>query len=420
MASQAAISLENTRLYSDLEEREAKVRRLVDSNIIGIYIWDFQGRIIEANEAFLEIVGYSREDLISGRLHYPGLTPPEWDDVSEQARAVVKATGTAKVFEKEYLRKDGSRVPILLGGATFGEGRNQGVAFVLDLTERKRAEENLRESERRYREAQAELAHVNRVTAMGQLTASIAHEVNQPIAAAVTNAEAGLRFLGRDPPDLEEVRKGLARIIKDASRAGNVIGRIRDLIKKTPPQKDWVDINDAIIAVVDLTRSELVRNGISLQTRFAEGMPPIHGDRVQLQQVFVNLIVNAIEAMSGVSGAARELWISTEINASNGALVAVKDFRSRIGSGQSRAPLRRILHDQAQWHGDGTIDLPLDHRSTRGTHLGRGKRTAGRHVSAHSSLAGRAVTRQIMDAPAAGHDAALAQRHRLLRSRDGS
>ena len=267
LASQAAVSLENTRLYSDLQERETKVRRLVNSNIIGIYIWDFQGRIIDANDAFLDLVGYSREDLMSGRLQYPALTPPEWNEVSEQARAVVKTTGTARVFEKEYLRKDGARVPILLGGATFGEGQDQGVAFVLDLTERKRAEENLRQSEQRYREAQAELAHVNRVTAMGQLTASIAHEVNQPIAAAVINAEAALRFLGRDPPDLVEVRQGLDSIVKDANRAGEVIGRIRELIKKAPQRKDWVDINDAITDVVALTRSELVSNSVSLHTR---------------------------------------------------------------------------------------------------------------------------------------------------------
>ena len=168
LASQAAISLENTRLYRDVVEREAKIRRLVDANIIGIYIWDFQGRIIDANEAFLDMVGYSREDLISGCLYYSGLTPSEWNDVSERARAVVKTTGTAKVFEKEYLRKDGSRVPILLGGATFGEGQDQGVAFVLDLTERKRAEAAARGM-------QLELAHANRVATMGQLTASIAH-----------------------------------------------------------------------------------------------------------------------------------------------------------------------------------------------------------------------------------------------------
>ena len=264
---------------------------------------------------------------------------------------------------------------------------------MLDLTERKRAEENLRESEQRFREAQAELAHVNRVTAMGQLTASIAHEVNQPIAAAVINAEAALRFLSRDPPDLEEVREGLDSIVKDVNRAGEVIGRIRELIKKTPPRKDWVDINGAIIDVIALTRSELVSNGVSLHTRFAQGMAPVHGDRVQLQQVILNLIVNAIEAMSGVSAEARKPWISTEIKASNSALVAVRDFGSRTGSRQSRAPLRRILHNQDQRHGYGTVDLPLDHRSARGTHLGRGEHTTGRHVSVHPSFASRVVTR---------------------------
>jgi signal transduction histidine kinase len=174
---------------------------------------------------------------------------------------------------------------------------------------------------------------------MGQLTASIAHEVNQPIAAAVINAEAALRFLGRDPPDLEEVRQGLDSIVKDANRAGEVIGRIRELIKKAPQRKDWVDINDAITDVVALTRSELVSNGVSFHTQFAQGMAPIHGDRVQLQQVILNLIVNAIEAMSGMSAVARELWISTEIDGSNGALVAVRDS----GPGLDPAALERLF-----------------------------------------------------------------------------
>src|SRR3981189_1416541 len=134
------------------------------------------------------------------RARWMALTPNEWSDATERANAELRATGSCKAFEKEYLRKDGTRVPVLLGAATFGERQDQGVAFVLDLTERKRAEENLRESERRYREAQMALAHANRVMTMGQLTASIAHEVNQPIAATVTNAEAAVPWLARPPP----------------------------------------------------------------------------------------------------------------------------------------------------------------------------------------------------------------------------
>src|SRR5262249_17089127 len=135
LASQAAISLENTRLYRDLAEREARIRRLVDANIVGIFIWNLQGEIIEANEAFLHMVQYSREDLISGRVRWTDLTPAEWRDRDERAVAEVKATGTVQPREKEYFRKDGSRVPVLVGAAMFEGSRNEGVAFVLDLSE---------------------------------------------------------------------------------------------------------------------------------------------------------------------------------------------------------------------------------------------------------------------------------------------
>jgi PAS domain S-box-containing protein len=325
LAAQAAISLENTRLYGDLQEREAKVRRLVDSNIIGICILDFEGRISEANEAFLHIVGYSRDDFVSGRVRRRALTPSEWRDADRRAAAELRATGSCKAFEKEYLRKDGTRVPVLVGAATFGGHRDQGVAFVLDLTERKRAEAEARESERRYREMQMEVAHANRVATMGQLTASIAHEVNQPIAAAATNAEAALRWLDARPPDLEEVRQTLGYIVKDANRAGDVIGRIRELIKKAPPRKDCVDINEAIREVIELTRGEAAKNGASVQTALGEGLPLITGDRVQLQQVILNLIVNAVQAMCAVAEGPRELLIATAQAEPNGVLVAVKD-----------------------------------------------------------------------------------------------
>jgi PAS domain S-box-containing protein len=339
LASQAAIALENAHLYRDLEQREAKIRRLVDANIIGIFIWDFEGRISEANDTFLRMVGYDREDLVSGRVHWTDLTPPEWRDRSARAVEEVKMAGSLQPYEREYFRKDGSRVPVLIGSAAFDEHRDEGVAFVLDLTEQKRAEAEARESERRYREMQMEVAHANRVATMGQLTASIAHEVNQPIAGAATNAEAALRWLKARPPDLEEVRQALGRIVKDAHRAGDVIGRIREIIKKAPPRKDRVDMNEAIREVIELTRGEAAKNGASVQAALGKGLPPIEGDRVQLQQVVLNLIVNAVQAMGTVAEGPRELFITTARAEPDGVLVAVKDS----GPGLDPESLERLF-----------------------------------------------------------------------------
>jgi C4-dicarboxylate-specific signal transduction histidine kinase len=206
----------------------------------------------------------------------------------------------------------------------------------MNSSERKRAEENLRKTERRYRDAQMALAHANRVTTMGQLTASIVHEVNL-IAAAVTNAHAALRWLGGHPPDLEEVRQALDAVIKDGNRAADVIGRIRALIKNVPPRHDQLDINEAILEVIEVTRSELLRNGVSLRTELAKGLPLIRGDRIQLQQVVLNLIMNAVEAMNDASKGARDLLISTAED--NGVLVAVRDS----GPGLNPESLERLF-----------------------------------------------------------------------------
>jgi PAS domain S-box-containing protein len=330
---------ENIQLHSDLAEREKKIRRLFDSNIIGIVIFGFEGRLIDANDAFLDMVGYSREDLVSGRMRWTDMTPAEWRAASEQRVVDLRAIGTRQAFEKEYFRKDGSRVPVLIGSVALEGRREEGVAFVLDLTERKRAEEALRESEWRCREALMELAHANRVAMMGQLTASIAHEVNQPIGATVTNAQAALRWLDRRPPDMEEVRQAIARIVKEGKRAGDVIARIRDLIKKAPPRKDSVDINEAVREVIALARGEAVKNGVSMQTRLADDLPIIHGDRVALQQVILNLTINAVEAMGDVGEGARELRISTGMDASNCVRVAVRDS----GPGLDPATLEHLF-----------------------------------------------------------------------------
>ena len=174
-------------------------------------------------------------------------------------------------------------------------------------------------------QAQAELAHVNRVATMGQLTASIAHEVNQPIGAAVTNAEAALRWLRATPPDLDEVQQALARIVENGKRASDVVGRIRALVRKAPQQTARFDLNEAIRDVIALSRSEVRRHGVALHSELATNLPTVEGDRVQLQQVILNLIINAVEAMSSLDQGPRELLITTQPHGPIGALVAVRD-----------------------------------------------------------------------------------------------
>jgi len=188
------------------------------------------------------------------------------------------------------------------------------VGTLMDVTERRRAEE----------ERQA-LAHANRITTMGQLTASIAHEVNQPIGAVVTNAQAALRWLDMQPSDPEEVRQALDRIVRNGRRAGDVIGRIRALVAKATPRNDQFDINEVTREVIDLTNSELRSSGTSLRTQLADGLPLVLGDRIQLQQVMLNLILNAVEAMSSSREGSRELLIKTARDGPGGVLVTVQD-----------------------------------------------------------------------------------------------
>jgi PAS domain S-box-containing protein len=576
---------ENTRLYRDLAEREAKIRRLVDSNIIGISIWEAEGRILEANDAFLQMVGYDRKDLVPGRVRWTDLTPAEWRERDERALAERKSTGNVQPYEKEYFQKDGSRVPVLIGAANFDESGSQGVAFVLDLTERKRAEraaalsaEALRRSEaylaeaqglshtgsvaynekailywsdeiyrilgfdpgkglpspeavaqrihpddrervheearravlqkrdykleykfvlpagtikdieviahpkfsasgelvevvstlidvterkraeaalqesqakfrdyaesasdwfweigpdykftlltenafgsnaadrigtvcwdgaldletepdkwrllweglesrkpfrdfvyrsiggngssmyvkasgkpvfdgkgefrgyrgagadvtaamraqeehERLRQLESDLAHMNRLSMMGELTASLIHEVTQPIGSARNNARAALNFLDHDPSDLGEVREALECVVGDADRARDIIDRIRAHIKKAAPRKDHIDLNEAITEVIGLARSAIAEKGVSVQSHLGEGLPVIKGDRVQLQQVVLNLILNAVESMSSLDVSPRELLLSAKHSGANDVLVAVRDSGSGI------------------------------------------------------------------------------------------
>jgi PAS domain S-box-containing protein len=324
LASQAAISLENARLYRDLAEREGKIRRLVDANIIGIFICDIEGRIYEANDAFLRIVRYNREDLVSQLVRWTDMTPPEWRERDqEQMMPQLLKTGGLQPYEKEFFRKDGSRVPVLIGVANFEEDRHQAVAFVLDLTERKHAADALRA-------LQSDLAYANRLATMGHLAASFAHEINQPLGAVRNNAHAALHFLAKGPPDLAEVREALECVVHNTYHAAEIIDSIRDQVKKAPPRKDVIALNDAIEEVTALMRGELSKHRVSIQIQLAGNLPPVHGDRVQLQQVMLNLILNAIEAMVDNESETRELIIRSESMPVGGLCVTVSDSGSGV------------------------------------------------------------------------------------------
>jgi C4-dicarboxylate-specific signal transduction histidine kinase len=224
--------------------------------------------------------------------------------------------------------------------AMFEGAPKEGVAFVLDLTDSKKAELALRESEQRHRELQLELAHANRVSAIGQLSLSIAHEVTQPITAAVLSAESALRWLSAEPPNIAEAQERLGRIAEDVKRVHEIVDRIRSFIKKAPPRRDALAINEAILEVVALTRHEAVKNRVSVETRLTEGLPPVQGDRVQLQQVVLNLIINAVEAMSGSDEGTRQLLINTDKADEKEIRIVVQDS----GPGMAPESIDRVFH----------------------------------------------------------------------------
>jgi PAS domain S-box-containing protein len=318
LVSAAAISLENSLLYRELQEREAKIRRLVDANIVGVLISNLEGQILEANDAFLQMVRYARDDVTSGRLRWPELTPPEWQAVSVRAEAQLKASGTCEIFEKEYLRSDGSRVPVLIAATAIGDTRSETLAFVLDLTERKRAEEE----RERLRQAQADLAYMSRLITVGELAASLAHEIKQPIAAAVMNARTCVRWLQRDEPDFAEACEAASRIVKDTTRAAEIIDRVRSLYRRDTPQRELVDLNEIAREMIVLLHDEANRYSIPIRAELTPGLPRVKADRVQLQQVLMNLMLNGIEAMKDTGG---ELTVTSKTTEDGQLLISVSD-----------------------------------------------------------------------------------------------
>ena len=309
-----------------------RLAAIVDSSVDAIISKDLNGTIGSWNGGAERLFGYQASEVIGKSILI--IIPPDRHDEELGILERIGRGELIKSYETVRMREDGSLLDISLTVSPLRDagGRIIGASKIArDITERKRTEAALRD-------VQMQLAHANRVATMGQLSASIANEVKQPITAAVTYALAARRWLGAEPPNLREVDDALSLIVKEGNRAGEVVARIPALIKKVPARKDAVAINDAILEVIALTRAEAANNGVSVRTQLAEGLPRVQGDRVQLQQVVLNLIINAIEAMRDVGEEERELFISTR-NEPDGVSVEVRDS----GPGVAPETLERVF-----------------------------------------------------------------------------
>ena len=344
LASQAAISLENAELYADLKRENLERQRAEDElrrseglmsegqriSRTGSWAWKIETGDFFCSAEQRRIFGL---DPIGGEMKFTSFIEIiQHEDRLLVLKTIEEATRVRRSFDLEFriVSPDGVLKYIQCSGRPVVHGSDQVdeyIGAIMDITEQKRAEEELRRREADLRKVQGELAHVTRVTTMGELAASIAHEVNQPIAGVVINGNACLRWLARikdDSVNLAEAREALQRIIRDGSRAGEVIARIRALFKKAETTKGPLDINEAIREVIGLARSEMDKKRIKRQLHLAADLPLVFGDRVQLQQVMLNLILNGIEAMSTIECRARELTISTELRETE-VLVKVSD-----------------------------------------------------------------------------------------------
>jgi PAS domain S-box-containing protein len=312
---------ERKRAEEALRESEARFRIFVDHAADAFFMLDFEQRtIIDVNRCACESLGYTRDELI-------GMTPlvfnTSLDGATLNSIAERAAAGENVLIDRHWhRRKDGSLFPVEVQTSVFWhDGGRCLLKVARDISDRLRAEEE----RERLRQLEADLAHTNRVSLMGELTASIAHEVNQPLTGIVSNASACLQWLAGDAPDLEEAREAARGIVRDGKRAGEVLARIRAMTKRTASPGEKLHLNETVQEVLALVRDQARSNGVRMRTQFADDVFPVLGDRVQLQQVILNLVMNAIEAMSGVGGRVRELVITTRNIHANQVQVSVED-----------------------------------------------------------------------------------------------
>jgi PAS domain S-box-containing protein len=325
-----------------LYDSENRLNTLLETATDGIISIDGGSTIRYANPAAARMFGYELAEMLGKNLTL--LMPERLKQIHLGSVKRYITTGQRHVdrgaVELTGLHKSGREFPIEVSFAEYiCMGSYFFTGIIRDVTDRKQAEEALRVSEQRLHEAQSGLAHVSRVTTMGEVAASIAHEVNQPLAGITTNAEAGVRWLTGDSPNLAEAHEAIRRIIRDAKRARDVISRMRSLFQKAPRTKERLHINEAIEEVVTLTQSEVRKSKVTLRTELGAGLPNVMGDRVQLQQVLVNLILNAIEAMSTVENCQRDVVVRTERGEGDEVRVAVRDS----GTGFDPRDVERIF-----------------------------------------------------------------------------
>jgi len=346
LASQAAISLENARLYSELQRSETFLAEGQRISATGSFGWNVRTGTIYWSKESYRIFGLDPATTPTVASIVERVHP---DDRSPVQDTITRAATDGAYFDIEHrlVMPDGVVKHIRVAAHAERDDRDDVyfVGAVVDLTETKRAEEALRQ-------AQAHLAHVSRVTTMGELTASLSHEVKQPIAAAVTDANTCVRWLAHDPPNVGEARDAALRVVQDGRRATEIISRIRLPFTKGAPEWEWVDVNELIQEMTVLLRGEAARYDVAVRATLAADLPPVMADRVQLQQVLMNLILNGIDAMKAVEGA-RDLAIISQRGDGKDLLVSVSDTGVGLPSQQAEQIFKAFFTTKADGLGMG-------------------------------------------------------------------